>query len=266
MSVFENVAYPLRSVKLKDAEIRERTEAVLAVVALRDYAAAYPGQLSGGQQQRVALARAVVANEGVVLFDEPLSNLDAKVRDRLRVELLALHRDIDFSALYVTHDQTEASALGDRIAVMDVGNVAQIGTPPEIYYQPRSRYVAEFIGSANEIEGVLRTWEGPRCVVDTPVGELLATPGSSDELATGSRVAVLFRPEHGRMLRGDEPSGTNQLSCRVDRSMFLGSHVDYVVTAGGSSLLLRSIEGQMLAPGTSVTIALDPDRARVFPA
>ncbi|HEX6511766.1 MAG TPA: ABC transporter ATP-binding protein, partial [Chloroflexota bacterium] len=150
MSVFENVAYPLRNLKLKDAEVRERTTAVLGVVGLADYAAAYPGQLSGGQQQRVALARAVVANEGVVLFDEPLSNLDAKVRDRLRVELLALHRDIGFSALYVTHDQTEATALGDRIAVMDVGTVAQVGTPPEIYRQPNSRYVAQFIGSANE--------------------------------------------------------------------------------------------------------------------
>ncbi|MDE3078339.1 MAG: ABC transporter ATP-binding protein, partial [Chloroflexota bacterium] len=138
MTVFENVAYPLRNVKVPAAEVRERTEAVLGVVGLGAYAPAYPGQLSGGQQQRVALARAIVANEGVVLFDEPLSNLDAKVRERLRVDLLALQRDIGFSALYVTHDQTEATALGDRIAVMSTGRMAQSGTPVEIYDRPSS--------------------------------------------------------------------------------------------------------------------------------
>ncbi len=266
MTVFDNIAYPLRNAGHKKPDVQERTRTVLHVVGLDDYSQAYPGQLSGGQQQRVALARAIVANDGLVLFDEPLSNLDAKVRERLRVELLALHADIHFSAVYVTHDQTEATALGDRIAVMDVGVIAQIGTPPDIYYRPGSRYVAQFIGSANEIPGVLRGWEGERCRVETPVGDILGTPGGSGLPAVGDQVLVLFRPEHCRVLDGRASPGLNQLSCRVERSMFLGSHVDYVVAVESSSIILRSIEGELLPSGSELTVGLDPERARVFPA
>lgn len=264
MTVFDNIAYPLRNVHHKTPEVQERTRAVLRVVGLDEYAGAYPGQLSGGQQQRVALARAIVANDGIVLFDEPLSNLDAKVRERLRLELLALHQDIHFSALYVTHDQTEATALGDRIAVMNVGTVAQVGTPPEIYYQPISRYVAEFIGSANEICGRVQAWEGVRCRVGTPAGDILGTPIDGNRPEVGDEVTVLFRPEHCRVVDGPA-DGVNHLSCRVERSMFLGSHVDYVVRLQGQQLLLRSIEGEMLPAGAQLTIRLDPERARVFP-
>ena len=265
MTVFDNIAYPLRNTGQNRPEVQERTKAVLRVVGLDEYAAAYPGQLSGGQQQRVALARAIVANDGVVLFDEPLSNLDAKVRERLRLELLALHHDIRFSALYVTHDQTEATALGDRIAVMDVGTVAQVGSPSEIYYEPNSRYVAEFIGSANEIAGTVQGWEGERCRVGTPVGDIMGTPGDGTPLEAGQPVTVLFRPEHCRLVDGAS-NGVNHMACTVERSLFLGSHVDYVLAAAGKSLLVRSIEGQMLAPGTELTIRLDPERARVFAA
>jgi len=263
MTVFENVAYPLRSAKLRGAEVEERTRAVLSVVGLFEYAAAYPGQLSGGQQQRVALARAIVANEGVVLFDEPLSNLDAKVREHLRVELLALHRDIQFSALYVTHDQTEATALGERIAVMNVGSVAQVGTPREVYYQPNSRYVAEFIGSANEIPGTFQNWADEYCSVTTPLGTMAGT-AAQQGLAPGQPVTLLFRPEHCSTA-GPRP-GANHFACRIERSMLLGSYVEYLVSAGDVRLVLRNMEGEFLAEGTEVTVWLDPKRTRVFPA
>jgi iron(III) transport system ATP-binding protein len=148
---------------------------------------------------------------------------------------------------------------------MNVGIVAQVGTPPEIYYQPSSRYVAEFIGSANEISGTVQGWEGPRCRVGTAAGEILGTPIEGNRPDVGDPVTVLFRPEHCRLVDGPA-GGVNHLSCQVERSMFLGSHVDYVVRLEGQQLLLRSIEGEMLPAGVELTIRLDPERARVFPA
>ena len=263
MTVFENVAYPLRTTKVAKDEIRERVHAVLATVGLDKYHASYPGQLSGGQQQRVALARALVTNQGVILFDEPLSNLDAKVRERLRDELLGLQRDIGFTALYVTHDQTEATGLGDRIAVMEVGSVAQLGSPTDIYYTPTSRYVADFVGSANELTGSVKELAGGHVRVETAIGPLLGT--STAELTVGQPVRVLFRPEHCRVAAAG-PEGHNQLQCRVERSMFLGSHVEYLLSAGSERLVLKTMEREILAPGSDVGVCLDPAMARVFAA
>lgn len=266
MTVFENVAYPLRSARLKEPEVEERAKGVLNVVGLESYRSAYPGQLSGGQQQRVALARALVANEGVVLFDEPLSNLDAKVRERLRLELLSLQREIGFSALYVTHDQAEATILGDRIAVMDVGTVAQIGSPMDVYNRPSSRYVAQFVGSANELTGTVESVEGGSYVVSTAAGNLRAT-GSDTNVQTGQPVVVVFRPEHCRLANGTAPAGdTNRLACEVQRSLFLGTHVEHVLTAAGQQLLARSFAAELLEPGHQVSIDLDPSAIRVFGA
>jgi iron(III) transport system ATP-binding protein len=263
MTVLENVAYPLRTAKVKDGEVRERVHKVLCMVRLEKNAASYPGQLSGGQQQRVALARALVASEGVILFDEPLSNLDAKVRERLRDELLSLQQELGFTALYVTHDQTEATGLADRIAVMEVGAVAQLGTPTDVYHTPNSRYVADFVGSANEIDGTVVGDAGGYVRVQTPIGSLLGTPASS-AFSTGRSVRVMFRPEHCR-IGAPGSNGHNQVGCRVERSMFLGSHMEYVVSAGGHRLVLKSMEGDVIESGTDVVVRLDPARARVFP-
>ncbi|MBV9811555.1 MAG: ABC transporter ATP-binding protein, partial [Acetobacteraceae bacterium] len=163
MSVAENVAFPLRSTRLTRAETEDRVRRVLELVALDGLADAYPGRLSGGQQQRVALARALVANSRLVLFDEPLSNLDAKVRDRLRGELSTLQRQLGFGAVYVTHDQAEALALADRLVVMQAGRIAQVGPPVDVYLAPGSRYVADFLGGANEIAGTLEGWHDGYC-------------------------------------------------------------------------------------------------------
>jgi iron(III) transport system ATP-binding protein len=266
MTVFDNVVYPLKNARVRSREARERTEAVLRTVGLEAYASAYPGQLSGGQQQRIALARAIVSNEGLILFDEPLSNLDAKVRERLRLELLNLHRSIGFSALYVTHDQTEAAALGDRVAVMNAGEIVQVGTPIDIYYAPNSRFVAQFVGSANELEGTVTARDGQHIRVATPVGPLLAGTSQQPEVSVGQRVIVLFRPEHCRPSLQDIASGGNTVRCQVQHSVFLGGHVEYLVRAGGTPLLLKTMEGELLPSGTPLTIQLDPARVRLFVA
>jgi iron(III) transport system ATP-binding protein len=205
----------------------------------------------------------MVANEGVVLFDEPLSNLDAKVREHLRLELLELHRDIGFSGLYVTHDQTEATALGHRIAVMNVGTVAQVGSPADIYHKPSSRYVAQFVGSANEVAGVVEKGDGQYCQVETAVGRLAARAGGDSSPAAGQQVTVLFRPEHCRIVPGPAAGG-NQLAARLERTMFLGSHVEHVVVVGGTRLVLRGADGETLQVGSDLTVHVDPDRAHVF--
>jgi iron(III) transport system ATP-binding protein len=263
MTVFENVAYPLRSGRrLPDAELRKRVTEALARVGLDSYAVSYPGQLSGGQQQRVALARAIVATRGLVLFDEPLSNLDAKVRERLRIELLGLQRGIGFASIYVTHDQTEALALADRIAVMNVGRFAQIGGPNDIYMEPQTRYVAHFVGTANEIKGKLKSVADGRCEVETAAGLIrgIAAPGLKEP---GQPVVVVVRPEQCRFTAH---AGDNQIASTVERSMFLGAHVEHVVEHDGLHLLVVTQGNEKSAPGSSVTVAFEPAQTRVFPA
>lgn len=262
LSVTRNVAYPLKAAKVDRAAAKERVEQVLETVGLTKFAGNYPGQLSGGQQQRVALARALVANQGVILFDEPLSNLDAKVRERLREELLSLHEELGFTAIYVTHDQTEATGLANRIAVMEVGEVAQLGTPMEIYQDPGSRYVADFVGSTNQLDGTVAGLDGDYVLVRTQVGELRCRPGG-DTPAVGSQVQVMFRPEH--LLLCPAAQGPNLISAEVTQSVFLGSHLEHILTCGPQRLVLQTMEGGLLERGSSVTVELDPDRARAFP-
>jgi iron(III) transport system ATP-binding protein len=268
MTVFDNVAYPLENMGVRGVLARERAEAVLRIVGLEAYGSAYPGQLSGGQQQRVALARAMVTNEGLILFDEPLSNLDAKVRERLRLELLKLHREIGFSALYVTHDQTEAAALGTRVAVMDAGRIVQIGTPTEVYYTPSSRYVAQFVGSATELEGTVARRDAEHVLVDTAIGPMLAVAAQPSEVSVGQAVVVLFRPEHFHFESNETEidANSNTFDCLVERSIFLGGHLEYIVTTRGTTLVLKTMEGELLPVGHALRFRVDPTRVRVFAA
>jgi iron(III) transport system ATP-binding protein len=261
MSVFENVAYPLRSgPRLKGGEIERRVREALHRVGLETQADRHPGQLSGGQQQRVSLARALVADRKLVLFDEPLSNLDAKVRERLRIELLDLQRDVGFTGIYVTHDQVEALALADRVAVMDVGHMAQIGTPHDVYVRPRSRYVAHFVGSANEFEGRIIRTDGQRCEVTTALGSLTGVQGR-EALSVGQDVAVIIRPENCRI--SAEPSSTT-VSCILKESMFLGSHVQCVLKANDQEFS-AVVQGATPPRTKSIFVTFDPDQTLVFP-
>src|SRR3954464_2359900 len=210
MTVFENAAFPLQvsKSKLSRKDIEARVLRVLKVVALEELAEREATKLSGGQQQRLALARALVMEPPLMLLDEPLSNLDAKLREDMRFELKRLQRELGLTAVYVTHDQVEALAMSNRVAVMRDGNLEQIGTPREVYEKPSSRFVADFIGTSNFLDGSVEGREGGAYTVRTAEG-LLRVP-SDDEFAVGAEVVVAARPEHIEIQPGTNGVGANR--------------------------------------------------------
>ena len=263
MTAFENVAYPLRSRKTPKAEITGRVQETLELVGIPELAGQHPGDMSGGQQQRVALARSLVAGDDLVLFDEPLSNVDAKVRDQLRFELLQMQRQIGFSAIYVTHDQVEAMELAHRISVMNSGRVAQLGSPREIYERPESRYVANFIGTANELHGTVSSIVDDTAVVSTSLGDVSAFSGAG--IAVGDSVVVIFRPERCTFT-GDRSEDGNSWEGEVLASIFLGSHTEHVVrVAEGIDFLVWSADPRQLKERRTVWLTIDPQDARALP-
>jgi iron(III) transport system ATP-binding protein len=264
MTAFENVAYPLQAQKLKKGEIAPRVRRILELVGIGKLEGQYPSQMSGGQQQRTALARALVANSGLVLFDEPLSNVDAKVREQLRLEMLTMQREIGFAAVYVTHDQEEAMQLADRIAVMENGVVAQLGTPREIYERPVNRYVANFVGTANEWVGnVVRAGEDA-VEVETPAGVVVAGTWPSAP-AVGDEVAVNWRPERVRLSRS-EPEDANRWRGTVEAAMFLGTHTEHVVRVGEERLRAWGAEATTCEEGEELWVSVPASRVRALPA
>lgn len=258
MTNVDNVAFPLKSKKVPTAEGRARAEEMLELVGLGERTRAYPGQLSGGQQQRVALARAIVSSSGVVLFDEPLSNLDAKVRERLRYEVVNLHRQIGFSALYVTHDQAEAMSMADVVVVMNNGTIEQVGSPADVYERPATRYVANFVGSLNELAGEVVQTDGARITVDTAWGRIVGHNNSTDEFSTGNRVVVGIRPERVQL----QPVGTpGTLAARVEQRIFLGGTIEYVLDSHGTRALVRESNGELQAEGAEVAVRISGEPA-----
>jgi len=224
MTVAENVGFGLRMRRVPADERRARVAEALAMVELDGLGDRYPRALSGGQQQRVAVARAVVTRPKVLLFDEPLSNLDAKLRERLRLELRTLQQRLRITTVYVTHDQAEALVLSDRIVVMDRGRVVEVGAPQDVYRRPRARVTAEFLGIANLIEATVAGAQGGRYVADTPMGRL--EMACDDRLASGDAVTLSFRPEDIRIGTG----GVNCLTGTVQQAAYLGSITDYVIS------------------------------------
>lgn len=225
MTVFENIAYPLRSRKVDKKLVPQRVGQIMETVGLSAYANRLPSQLSGGQQQRVALARAIAGDSRVVLFDEPLSNVDAKVRDQIRREIVELQRRLGFAGLYVTHDQTEASALADTLVVMDHGRVAQVGPPDVVYDAPTTKYVATFMGPANEFKGrITGELPGGLVEVNSLLGPLVGTARTGG-VVIGAEVEALFRPEACSL---DEVSGEgpNNWPASVVRRSFMGAFVE----------------------------------------
>jgi iron(III) transport system ATP-binding protein len=242
MSVFENVAYPLRvrKPKLGDDVVRDRVMEALRLVQMADLAGRPAPQLSGGQQQRVALARAVVSKPRLLLLDEPLSNLDARLRDGMRRELGALIASLKMTTLFVTHDQGEALAMSDRIAVMDRGSIVQEGSPLEIYRRPCDRFVADFLGAANLLEGSI-AGDRDDGSVEVAVGNVrLAVKGDRRAGTPGAaRVTVVVRPEDIAVSRVPMGEQHNVFDVTVDQVTFQGSFVECRVTGGMGSLLVR---------------------------
>ncbi|WP_209305138.1 ABC transporter ATP-binding protein [Blastococcus sp. CT_GayMR20] len=264
MTVEENVGYPLstgpRSARMSKAEARERVTELLQLMRLDAMAERKPNQLSGGQQQRVALARAIAAGNDVVLFDEPLSNIDAKVREALRLELRSMQRRLGFTAVYVTHDQTEALELADRIAVMRDGRVVQLGTPEEIYRAPLTRYVANFVGISNVLPAT-RTAERPDrlSAFDTALGTITVTAAGAEE---AERVAVTSRA-HSWWIRADGPtSGHNAWQGRVVSAAYLGMYTEFIVDVGGTLVRVWHDHGngaRNLEEGDLVWVGVSPE-------
>ncbi|MQY06599.1 ABC transporter ATP-binding protein [Actinomadura macrotermitis] len=261
MSVFDNAAFPLRVSRPKVAkkEIARRVESALAAVHLAGYESRMATRLSGGQQQRLALARALVRRPKLLLLDEPLSNLDAKLRQAMRAELASLQQELGITTLFVTHDQDEALSMSGRIAVMQAGRIAQEGTPREIYQRPGTRFVADFVGTTNFLEGTRAA--GGR--VETPVGALDVASGA-DGGKTGEQVLLAVRPEAVR-LHLSEPAGTpNVITGEVERVMFVGECVDCHVRVGETVWVTRQDPGLTAASGDTVWLELPADRISVI--
>ncbi|MFU8872716.1 ABC transporter ATP-binding protein [Micromonospora sp. SL4-19] len=267
MSVFDNVAFPLqvkpRSERPGKADIEQRVHRVLEVMELRQYADRQATKLSGGQQQRLALARALVIEPELLLLDEPLSNLDAKLRESLRYELKRLQRELGITSIYVTHDQIEALSLSSNIAVMRAGEVVQLGRPRDIYENPTSKFVAEFIGSSNFIHGDVVNRTGDNYVVDTAEGQLHLA--SSAEVPTGTEVSVSIRPETVDLTTQRPADLQNVLEGTVGTRAFLGDAVDHLVNVGKLEIRVRSLPNLSIEAGTKVFVKLPADKLALVP-
>jgi iron(III) transport system ATP-binding protein len=259
LSVFENVAYGLRLRRRSGADLRSAVDQTLELVGLTGLGSRRPSELSGGQQQRVALARAMAIEPRVLLFDEPLSNLDAKLRVSLRSEIRRIQQQLGITSVYVTHDQSEAMALSDLVVVMNGGRVEQAGTPDEVYQRPASRFVADFIGRANFVEGRVERVDGGSVELGL-FGRLMTVPAASGQ-RPGDSAVVVVRPESIRV-------GVGDLRGVVRRATFLGPLAEYELEVDGSVLLAADPDwmGRGLhEPGESVAWSMRPEQAYVLP-
>ncbi|MFC0040195.1 ABC transporter ATP-binding protein [Actinomadura rayongensis] len=270
MTVAKNVSFPLELAKRRArpsrAEIRARVEKVLAVTELDAFADRPATKLSGGQQQRLALARALVIEPQLLLLDEPLSNLDAKLRESMRMELKRLQRDLGLTAVYVTHDQVEALAMSSVIAVMNGGKIVQMGTPREIYERPNSRFVADFIGTSNLLPAVV-AGAGPDGT-SVRAGHAVLRSADRVDAASGADLLVSLRPEDLSLAPHDPaapPAGDNELAGVVTARAFLGEATEHVVRVGDRSVRCRSNPSLSIEPGRDVTVRVAPEKVRLVP-
>jgi iron(III) transport system ATP-binding protein len=258
MTVAENIIYGLKLRKVDRETIAKKLDAILTTTRLAPLASRYPGELSGGQQQRVALARALIVEPETLLLDEPLSNLDANLREEMRFEVRRLHDTYRYTTVYVTHDQSEAMTTADLICVMNGGKIEQSGTPEDIYDRPRSEFVARFIGSSNVLKG--KGLDGMR--VDF-AGVPLACAG--EPVKAGTATPVSIRP-HDIAISAEKPAqAENVVPATVVRQVFLGGSRDYMVEAkDGSQLRVVTPAAESIAQGSAVWIHLPPDRCRAL--
>ena len=264
LTVAENLAFPLRVRGVASRTIGERVQQVLALVRLEGYEQRRPGELSGGQQQRVALARALIFGPDVILMDEPLGALDKQLREQLQTEIKQIQRHLGVTVLYVTHDQSEALALSDRIALFAAGSIEQIGTPQELYEQPASAFVAQFIGQNNRLNAVVEEVEHERCVVRLADGSAVHAVMNGTS-ASGQRVTVWVRPEHVEI--GDTSAGANVLRGVIEELSYQGDHVRVRVTMPGDTHVVakcaRSRAGQ-LQRGDAAVLRFSAEHCTAF--
>ena len=237
LSVFENVAFGLRIRRMEEKLVADKVGSMLELVGLSGMSRRSPDQLSGGQQQRVALARAIVNEPEVLLFDEPLSNLDAKLREQMRYEIRRIQQSLGITSIYVTHDQSEAMALSDRIVIMNEGKISQIGTPQQIYDLPADRFVAEFVGRTNFLPAIVKASEGGATAVDV-MGSTHLLKGRKLDLPAGAGIELVVRPETVKMWREiPEASGMVTFTGKVKRAVYMGSVAEYDLESGSHTVL-----------------------------
>ncbi len=258
MTVTENIVYGLRLRKIDRDTIARKLEAILSTTRLESLAQRYPGELSGGQQQRVALARALIVEPETLLLDEPLSNLDANLREEMRFEIRRLHDEYRYTTVYVTHDQSEAMTTADLIAVMNTGRIDQLGTPEDIYDRPQSEFVARFIGASNVINGVARDADHIAFA-----GASLRVTGA--KLDPGKNAVVAIRQHDIQLSTLAPQAGENAVKAVVARQVFLGASRDYMVeTPDGTTLRVVTSTANAIQRGTEVWLTLPPERCRAL--
>jgi ABC-type Fe3+/spermidine/putrescine transport system ATPase subunit len=264
MTAHENTEFPLKIRGYPKGEIRERVEEAIEMVRLKGWENQYPRQLSGGQQQRIGLARALVYRPKILLMDEPLSNLDAKLREQMRFEIKDLQAQLNITTIYVTHDQEEALALSNSIAIMNEGKIHQVGTPKEIYEEPRTRFVADFIGLANFIKGILRDFDSSgRAVISCAgIGQLIVP--LPHDLRKGAEVLVFVRPSDIQLLDpDDERAGDNAVDGVIEKATYLGEKVDYRIRASNKLEMRVQVGGMTkFTRGDKVKVHLPVDKCK----
>lgn len=262
MSVWNNVAFGLKMQKVPIDEQKERVFDALKIVGLENYADRKPSQLSGGQQQRVALARAVVTRPRILLFDEPLSNLDARLRDSVRVEIRQLQRELGVTSIYVTHDQAEALVISDRIVVMNKGIIEQIDGPYEIYRKPANSFVADFLGAANIGKGEIVSVEDNCFKVKTDYGIFLMEKGDiSANKSLGDILSFSWRPEDVEFYSEGK---TNKIDCIIKQAIFMGNMTDLFLDVSGSVIRAQMTGGIHLKEGETLEIRVDESNFRIL--
>jgi iron(III) transport system ATP-binding protein len=253
MTVFQNVAFPLQEQRVPRAEIRDRVSQMLALVGLQDYENTPAPNLSGGQQQRVALARALVTDPEVLLLDEPLSNLDARLREQMRFEIRDMQVRLGITTIFVTHDQLEAMTMSDQVIVMQAGLIEQQGTPREVYNEPRTRRVMDFLGQVNHLRGEVRLVDGALCAC-YGCGEQLMVPLAGDSWVVGQPVSIAFRSESVCLAL---PTGRG-IAGIVSAATFVGNAIEYVVSVGDSRIRASGPTAHALSAGDRVELIISP--------
>lgn len=262
MNVFDNIAYGLKMHKASKATIKKEVPKVIELVGLKGLAKKQVTKLSGGQQQRVAVARALIYNPKLLLFDEPLSNLDAKLREHMRLELTKLQHDIGITSIYVTHDQAEAMVISDEIVVMWNGKIEQIGNAKEIYTRPKTKFVADFIGVSNYLEGVVTNFrDGTK-----KYGNVKATDGKKNyeiecimpnKIEKGEKVVVFFRPESISIIKETEGKKINILKGKIKQLIYLGNYWDYRIEVGNKEIRMQGSISEKFEKNEEVLIKID---------
>lgn len=267
MTVYENLAFGLQLRKVSKEEARKRIGEALAMVRLSGFETRYPRQLSGGQQQRVALARALVIEPSLLLLDEPLSNLDAQLREEMRFEIRELQKNLGLTSVYVTHDQAEALVLSDRIAILHEGRLIQVGSPGDIYNRPGNRFVAGFIGLTSFMEGTIVQFDEARGHVVVKTQDNLEIRARASGLNLDQKVTLAIRPEHIEIC-GDEAMPRspeiNLLEGKVMRGAYLGDIIDYRIQVGHWVLRAHTDAARVLNPDEKVWIAFSPERVTLI--